>query len=92
MFLKDTVHDGFECRICFTLKSHVNQHRFLNLYFDFFFFDLNFTDSDSHIQNDNCQSDHENGLDIENDDDYPMMSDLEVVDPNDMNRPRKIRR
>lgn len=57
----------------------------------FFFF---FADTDSHIQNDNCQSDHENGLDIENDDDYPMMSDLEVADhdPNDMSRPRKIRR
>lgn len=39
---------------------------------------------DSHIQSDNCQSDHENGLDIENDDDYGDH------DPND--RPRKIRR
>lgn len=33
-------------------------------------------------------------MDIENDDDYPMMNDLEVGDhdPNDMGRPRKIRR
>lgn len=55
---------------------------------------ISFSETDSHIQNDNCQSDHENGLDIENDDDYPMMSDLDVADhdPNDMSRPRKIRR
>lgn len=56
---------------------------------------LHFTETDNHItQSDNCQSDHENGLDIENDDDYPLMSDLDVADhdPNDMNRPRKIRR
>lgn len=60
----------------------------------FFKFLVLFPETDSHIQNDNCQSDHENGLDIENDDDYPMMSDLDVADhdPNDMSRPRKIRR
>lgn len=59
-----------------------------------FIFLLSPTETDSHIQNDNCQSDHENGLDIENDDDYPLMSDLDVADhdPNDMSRPRKIRR
>lgn len=42
-----------------------------------------------HIQNDS--SDHENGLDMENDDDYPIIDDMDN-DPNDMNRPRKIRR
>lgn len=46
---------------------------------------------DVRIQNDNSQSDTENGLDIENDDDYQLIDDMDH-DPNDMNRPRKIRR
>lgn len=46
--------------------------------------------------NDDCASDHENGVDIENDDDFPIMCDMDggddPNDPNDMSRPRKIRR
>ncbi|XP_031638009.1 retinal homeobox protein Rax-like [Contarinia nasturtii] len=44
-------------------------------------------------QNNNTM-DHEIELDIENDDDYSLTGDLDVVDhdPNDMSRPRKIRR
>lgn len=46
--------------------------------------------------NDDCVSDHENGVDIENDDDFPIMCDMDggddPNDPNDMSRPRKIRR
>lgn len=36
----------------------------------------------------------ENGVDIEHDDDQPLMGDLDGMDhdPNDMSRPRKIRR
>lgn len=43
---------------------------------------------------DSCVSDTDNGVDIENDDDLPVMSDADGADqdPNDMNRPRKIRR
>lgn len=37
---------------------------------------------------------HENGVDVDNDDDMPIMGDLDGMDgdPNDMGRPRKIRR
>ncbi|KXJ83562.1 hypothetical protein RP20_CCG004527 [Aedes albopictus] len=37
---------------------------------------------------------HENGVDVDNDDELPIMGDLDGMDgdPNDMNRPRKIRR
>lgn len=44
--------------------------------------------------NDNCSSDPENGVDIENDDDFPLMSDVDGMDHdgNEMSRPRKIRR
>lgn len=36
----------------------------------------------------------DNGVDIEHDDDQPLMGDLDGMDhdPNDMSRPRKIRR
>lgn len=65
---------------------------FFLLILQFHFF--NFTEPESLLKNDNCVSDHENGVDIENDDDFPMMSDMDGVDhdPNDMSRPRKIRR
>lgn len=51
-------------------------------------------DHDSSLKNDSHTTDHDNGVDIENDDDLPMMSDMDGGDhdPNDMGRPRKIRR
>lgn len=60
----------------------------------FLFFLYIYTETESVLKSsDNC-SDHENGLDIENEDDFRMMSDVDGIDhdPNDMNRPRKIRR
>lgn len=46
------------------------------------------------VQTNNFQSDHESILDVENNDDYPLMSDLDVADhdPNGMDRPRRIKR
>lgn len=46
------------------------------------------------VQTNNFQSDHEIVLDVENNDNYPLMSDLDAADhdPNDMGRPRKIKR
>lgn len=44
------------------------------------------------MQSDN-QSDHEDGVNIEDDDEFPIMGDMDVSDNDqDMNRPRKIRR
>lgn len=37
---------------------------------------------------------HDNGVDVDNDDELPIMGDIDPMDndPNDMGRPRKIRR
>lgn len=54
---------------------------------------VNRQNNSNDVQNNNFQSDHESVLDVENDD-YPLISDLDVADhdPNDMGRPRKIKR
>lgn len=51
-----------------------------------------FAEPESLLKADSCVSDTDNGVDIENDDDLPMDGDGMDHDPNDMNRPRKIRR
>lgn len=60
----------------------------------YFFSNFYIVEQENFLKNDNCTSDNENGVDIENNDDYPLMSDLDGADhdPNDMSRPRKIRR
>ncbi|XP_055607497.1 retinal homeobox protein Rax [Uranotaenia lowii] len=51
-------------------------------------------DANSLKREDSPVESHENGVDVDNDDELPMMGDLDGMDgdPNDMGRPRKIRR
>lgn len=54
-----------------------------------------FADQDSSLKREDSPVEpHENGVDVDNDDDMPIMGDLDGMDgdPNDMGRPRKIRR
>lgn len=63
--------------------------------FDFVFFLLTISDQDGSLKREDSPVEpHENGVDVDNDDELPIMGDLDGMDgdPNDMNRPRKIRR
>lgn len=47
------------------------------------------------MKNDNLSLDHDNGIDVDNDEELPLMGDIDSGDhdQNDLNgRPRKIRR
>lgn len=92
------MHTGQKVKMILSILNR-NWNNFNDLIFkSWFFFNIfnlfYFTDTESFVKNDNCaSSDNENGVDIENDDDLPMMSDMDGVDnDHDMNRPRKIRR
>lgn len=51
------------------------------------------TDQENSIKID-ANDNHEVGVDVDNDDDMPLMGDMDSIDhdSNDMSRPRKIRR
>lgn len=60
-----------------------------------FFLLLPISDQDGSLKREDSPVEpHENGVDVDNDDELPIMGDLDGMDgdPNDMNRPRKIRR
>ncbi|XP_058461652.1 retinal homeobox protein Rax [Malaya genurostris] len=56
---------------------------------------INKNDHDNSLKRENSPVEsHENGVDVDNDDELPIMGELDGMDgdPNDMGRPRKIRR
>lgn len=52
-----------------------------------------FSDQENSMKID-ANDNHEVGVDVDNDDDMPLMGDIDSIDhdSNDMSRPRKIRR
>lgn len=56
-------------------------------------FYCSFSDQENSMKID-ANDNHEVGVDVDNDDDMPLMGDIDSIDhdSNDMSRPRKIRR
>lgn len=57
------------------------------------FFKIKIADQENSLKVD-ANDNHEVGVDVDNDDDMPLMGDMDSIDhdSNDMSRPRKIRR
>lgn len=52
-----------------------------------------FLDQQNSLKNEHLSLDDDRGIDVDNDDDLPMIGDMDSGDHDDMNgRPRKIRR
>lgn len=80
-------------------KKKVGKNCQLRSDFQSIFFELKrnfyryFSDQENSMKID-ANDNHEVGVDVDNDDDMPLMGDIDSIDhdSNDMSRPRKIRR